>query len=215
MEVIDSNATWEDRAFYFCGQLTSPVVARIWRFRSEDEYDSDEQAETSAMKLIRSFSECIEQRAFLLLASDIGSPTAVRSKKGVLWDHKELRQLNHIAFESECEGGDTRLGAIVDLSEFGFDSAPSALLNWGQGLIVLGTESLETLKTLAQEWISTAGGDVLAFDYDAVAESLRLNAASGILRYLPPSNSRPETVVVVANEGFVGEGACECIDSIT
>ncbi len=214
MDVIDSNTTREDRAFYFCGELASPVVAKIWRFRSEDEYDSEERPEFLAMTLIQSFAKCTEKQPFLLLSSDVGSPTALRSKKGVLWDHKELRQLPHVTFEIECEHGETRLGAIVDLSEFGFDSAASALLNWGQGLIVLATESLETVKCLAEKWPSTDASDILAFDYDSIAASLRQNAASGILRYLPPSSSRPETVVVVADETFIGEGACACIDSI-
>lgn len=215
MDVIDSRTTWEDRAFYFCGQIAPPIVARIWRFRSEDEYDADEQAETMARNLVRSFARCIEQRAILLLTSDIGMPTAVRSKKGVLWDHKAIRQLQHIAFESECENGETRLGAVVDLSEFSFDCDSSALLNWGQGMIVLSNEPLETVRMLVEQWISRTAKDVLAYDYDAVAASLQQNGKMGILRYLPPSSSRSETVVIVANENFVGEGACECIDALT
>ena len=214
MDVIDANTTWEDRAFYFCGKLDSPVVVKIWRFRSEDEYDSEEQPGIMAMSLVQSFAECIGKRPFLFLASDAGSPTALRSKKGVLWDHKELRQLPHIAFETECEQGETRLAVLVDLSAFGFESAASALLNWGHGLIVLATESLEKLKELTEHWVSTNVEDVLAFDFDAIAVSLRQNTPSGILRYLPPSNSRSETIVVVADESLVSEGACDCIDSI-
>lgn len=215
MDVIDANTTWEDRAFYFCGKLDPPVVAKIWRFRSEDEYDSEEQPELLAMTLIQKFAECIGKRPFLLLASDPESPSALGSKKGVLSDYKKLRQLAHITFENECEHGDTRLGALVDLSGFGFDSSASALLNWGRGLIVLATESLESLKDLTEQWVSTHVDDVLAFDYDAIGVSLRQNTSSGILRYLPPSNSRSETIVVVADESLVNEGACECINSIT
>jgi len=215
MELIDSNTKWENRVFYFCGQLAHPLIARIWRFRSEDEYDADEHAETFAMNLVQSVAECIEKRPFLLLASDIELPTPVRSKKGVLWDHKELRQLPHITFEIECDHGETRLGVIVDLADFSFGSAHNALLNWGQGLVVLTSESLKNVKELTEKWVSKDAGNVLAFDYDAVAASLRQNTASGILRYLPPSSSRPETIVVVAHQNLVSEGACECINSIT
>ncbi|MHB0956262.1 MAG: hypothetical protein ACYC0X_07775 [Pirellulaceae bacterium] len=215
MEVIDSKTAWEDRAFYFSGQLDSPVVAKIWRFRSENEYDSVERPEVMAMTLIRSFAECIGKRPILLVASDIGSTTVLRSKKGVLWDHKELRQLPHIAFEIECGHGETRLGAVVDLTDFSFDSSASALLNWGRGLVVLTTEPLDDVKRLVEQWTSKDTGDVLAFDYDAIAASLQQNTTCGILRYLPPGNSRPETIVVVGEEHLVSEGACECIDSLT
>lgn len=215
MDVVDANTAWEDRAFYFCGKLSSPVVAKIWHFRSEDEYDSAEQPELLAVALIQKFAKCIGKRPFLLLASDPEASSALRSKKGVLWDHKELRQLPHVRFEKECEHGDTRLGALVDLSEFGFDSSASALLNWGRGLIVLATESLECLKEPTEQWISTDADAVLAFDYDAIGVSLRQHASSGILRYLPPSNSRLETIVVIADESLVDEGTCECICSIT
>jgi len=215
MEVIDSETTWEDRAFYFAGHIVSPVAAKLWHFRSEDEYDSNERAETMAMNLIRSFSKCIEKRAFLLLTSDIGLPTAVRRKKGVLWDHKTIRQLQHITFETECEEGKTRVGALVDLSGFGFDCEPSALLNWIQGIIVLSDEPLETVEKLVKQWVSRTDRSTFPYDYDAVAGSLQQNAMMGILRYLPPSGSRPETVVVVANEKLVHDGACECIDAIT
>jgi len=215
MEVIDSNTAWKDRAFYFCGKLERPVNAKIWHFRSEEEYDAQEQPEVVSMTLVRRFAKCIGKPPILVLFSDVGTASALRSKKGVLWEHKELRQLPHIAFEIECGHGETRLGAIVDLSEFSFDSSASALLNWGRGLIVLSTDTLGEVKHLVEHWASKDTADVLAFDYDAIASSLHQNAAFGVLRYLPPSNSRPETIVVVAEEHFVGKGACECIDSIT
>lgn len=213
MDVIDSNTAWEDRAFYFCGKLERPLDAKIWHFRSEEAYDAEEQPEVMSMTLVRKFAKCVGKRPILVLFSDLGTPSALRSKKGVLWEHKELRPLPHVAFEVEC-GAETRLGAIVDLADFSFDSSASAVLNWGQGLIVLTTETLGDVKQRAEHWASKDAGDVLAFDYDAIAASLHRNTAFGILRYLPPSYSRPETIVVVAEEHFVDEGACECIDSI-
>lgn len=212
MDVFDSNTNWEDRAFYFSGKLDAPVIGKVWCLRSEDEYDSTEQPELMAMILVRNFVECIGKRPFLILASDAGVPTAVRSKKSVLWNHKVLRQLPHVTFEIPCEDGQTRLGAIVDLSEFGFDSGSSALLNWLKGLIVLTTASLENLQDLTSQWVSTNANSSFPFDYNAIAATLRQDTSNGILRYLPPGNSRPETVVVVAGDRLVDEDACRCID---
>jgi hypothetical protein len=214
MVEFDSTTAWKDRAFYFCGKLEQPVVAKIWHFRSEREYDTEPKPEFMAMTLVRSFAKCLGKPPILILFSDVGSPSAMRSKKGVLWEHKVLRQLPHIAFEIECGHGDTRLGAIVDLSDFSFDSSASAILNWGRGLIVLSNDSLSDLKQLVEQWASKDTADVLAFDYDAIASSIQQNTALGLLRYLPPSNSRLEAIVVVGEEHFVDEGACECIDSI-
>lgn len=214
MVVFDSTTRWEDRAYYFCGKLEQPVEAKIWHFRSEQEYDAEEQPEDLPMTLVQSFARCIGKRPILVLLSDVGSPAALRSKKGVLWEYKELRQLPNIAFEITCEDGQTRLGAVVDLSEFGFDSSASALLNWGRGLIVLSANSLNDVKQLVENWASKDTADVLAFDYDAISSSIQQNTAFGVLRYLPPTSSRQETVVVVAEEHFVDKRACKCIDSI-
>ncbi len=215
MVVFDSTTAWKDRAFYFCGKLEQPVVAKIWLFRSEREYDAEPQPEVLAMTLVRSFAKCLGKPPVLVLFSDVGTPSALRSKKGALWEHKELRQLPHIAFEIVCGHGETRLGAIVDLSDFSFDSCASAMLNWGRGLIVLSSGSLSDLKQLVEHWASKDTADVLAFDYDAIASSIHQNTALGLLRYLPPSNSRREAIVVVAEKHFVEEGACECIDLLT
>lgn len=214
MDTIDWNTPWQDRAFYFCGKLDPPVVAKVWRFRSEDKYDSDEQPELTALALVHRCVKCVGQRPFLLIASEPAPPTAMRSRKGVLWNCKALRNSPHIAIEVECDHGETRLAAIVDLSEFGFDSEASALLNWGRGLLVLAAESLERVRRIAEPWISPHGSDIFAFDFDTIGSSLRQNITCGVLRYFPPSAPRPETVVVVANASFVDEGACECIDSV-
>ena len=215
MVVFDSTTAWKDRAFYFSGKLEPPIEAKIWQFRTEQEYDTEDQPEVMSMTLVRSFAKCIGKPPILLLFSDAGTPSALRSKKGVLWEYKELRQHPYIAFEIPCDDGQTRLGAIVDLSDFDFDSSASALLNYGRSLIVLSSDSLSDVKPLVVHWASKDTAEVLAFDYDLISSSIHRNTATGILRYLPPSNSRRETIVVVAEERFVDKGACDCIDSIT
>lgn len=215
MQVFDVDTNWEERAFYFCGQIDSSVIGRVWAFRSDDEYDSDENAAITAMNLICRFRNCLGRRAFLVFVSDIASPSLVRTKKGVLWDYKALRGIQNVAFEYEAEHSQTRLGAVVDLSDFGFDTDSSALLNWGQGMIVFSDNQLDFIADLAKSWCSTTSADALGFNYDKVAESLKEHEDMGILRYLPPSASRPESVVVAAREDFVNQGALECIESIT
>lgn len=215
MEVINPNTDMKDRDFYFSGKLCPPTVARMWHFRSENEYDAQERPENMAVTLIHKCLRCIGRDAFLLLASDIGPASASRTRKGVLWDYKKLRQLPQRAFEIKCKSGETRLVALVDLAEFDFDSAHSALLNYGRSLIVFATHSLENLEELTKQWVSTDTKGVLAFDYEAVGESIQQNLIHGVLRYLPPSISRPETIVVVANANLVSEGALKCIDLLT
>lgn len=214
MNVIDGKTPWEDRAYYFCGNLAPPLVARVWHFRSEERYDAETQAKTVAMQLIRRAIECVERRPYLLLTSGVETESASRSRKGVLWDEGDLQLLPHLLFEVSCENGGSRLGAIVDLSQFGFDGASNAILNWGRALIVLSSEPIKSLPHLTEHWLSTDPRDVLAFDYDAVAASLREHRTTGILRYLPPSSSRPEGLVVVGDKNFVSQRVGECIESI-
>lgn len=214
MEIMGSDTRWDEHAFYFGGHLDASVVAKLWRFRSEREYDSEERPELTAMTHIESSIGCIGKQSFLLLASDVAARTAVRSRKGILWENEALRELPHITFETECDNGQTRLGALVDLSKFRFDSSANMLLNWGHGLLVLTASSLEEVEQLARQWVSTNARDVIAINYDAVATTLRQNAGCGILRYFPPSPSRPETVAVIAGNTFVSDAAFKCIDSL-
>ncbi|MFN7769236.1 MAG: hypothetical protein ACK5WR_16205 [Planctomycetaceae bacterium] len=214
MIVFDSTTPWKDRAFYFCGKLEQPIVAKVWFIRSEQEYDAESQPEILAMSLIRRCAKCLGKPPFLVFFSDGGRPSALRSKKGALCDNKELRQLPHIAFELACGHGETKLGAIVDLSDFSFDSCASYLLNWGRSLILLSSDSLSDLKLVVEKWTSKDRADVLAFDYDAIASSIHKSTGLGLMRYLPPSNSRREAIVVVAEKHFVDERARECIDAI-
>ena len=191
------------------------MVAKLWHFRTENEYDRDEVPEIMAINLVQKFVDCTKTNAFLLLASDIDATSASRSKKGILWNHRELRQLPHLAFDCDCGNVQSRLVAIIDLSEFDYDSAYQAILNWGQALIVCCEDEIERVKEITENWVSTERNDVLAFDYNHVSQSLRQNAAMGVLRYLPPGNTRSEAIVLIANDDFLDEGSCECIELIT
>ena len=79
MVVFDSTTAWKDRAFYFSGKLEPPIEAKIWQFRTEQEYDTEEQPEVMSMTLVRSFAKCIGKPPILLLFSDAGTPSALRS----------------------------------------------------------------------------------------------------------------------------------------
>jgi hypothetical protein len=215
MDLIDDHMAWADRAFYFSGQLTPPLLAKLWRFRSDEQYDADEHAENTALTLVRRFASCVKTGVYFIMTSDIERPSLVRSKKGLLWNYDGLRQLPYTTFELNCSEGRTRLVAVVDLSRFEFESDAGPILNWGRGLIVFAPESLEHLKTYSKNWISTNINDVLGFDYDAVATSLCRNAGMAIMRYLPPSQSRLETIVIVGSDGFVDAEMQACVECIT
>ena len=213
MELIDEGVSWANRAFYFSGELASPVVAKLWQFRSETKYDRAECPEDGALDLIQQFVNCTNTRAYLLLASYIAANSAFRSKKGILWDYKELRQLRHLAFDCDCGNSKSRLVALVDLSEFGFDSSHRAILDWLNGMLVLCRNETECVREMVEGWISTDVHDVLAFDHDCVGKSLQQDPAIGVLRYFPSDNGRSEEVVVIANDGLVDDEVCECIES--
>lgn len=212
MDLIDSRATWDDYAFYFGGKLSDGLVARIWRFRTEREYDFDQYSVLTAVSIVHGVVSCVGKRAFLLLASDVGTQTALRSKKGVLWNYKGLRERPYLESEVKCSNGQTRLGAVVELSADCMTSDTKPLLNWGQGLIVLSSGSLTEIARLTSQWVSADSSDVLAFDFDAISETLRRDSTLGILRYFPPDNSRTEAVVIAADKSFVSEEMCRCVE---
>jgi hypothetical protein len=215
MYVIDSNTALKDRAFYFPGKLENRLDAKIWQFRSEEEYDAQEQPDILSMNLVHDVIKCVEKPPALVLCSDPSPPSQLRSKKGVLWGHTELRQLPHVAFEVDCTTGNTRLGAVVDLRRFSFCSSADAVLNWVRGLLLLAEHGLSDARQLAEQWVSKDASSVLGFDYDAIALSLQRNPQSAILRYLPPGNCRTEAIAVIADRYFVDNTMRQCIDLVT
>lgn len=212
MYVVDSKTAWKDRALYFPGGLDNGLDVKIWQFRSEEAYDAQEQPDILSLTLVHNVIKCVNKRPALVLLSDSGPPSQLRSKKGVLWGHTELRQLPHVAFDVDCATGSTRLGAVIDLERFSFCSSAEAVLNWVRGLFLLSEHSLSDAKQLVEQWVSKDASSVLAFDYDAIALSLQRNTQSAILRYLPPGNRRSEMIAVIADKCFVDNTMRQCID---
>jgi hypothetical protein len=215
MERIAGNVRWSERAHFFSGPLNTPVVARVWYFRSERDYDAVEQAEIVAARMVRQFAECAGTFCFLLIASDAATPSILRSTKSAVWEYRCLRKLRHLNSETQCIDGSTRLVTLIDLSRFAFDTDYSALLNWGGSVIVLCNDSIESLLVTVGPWIQCDPNSTVAFDFDAVATSIQMNPMLGLLRYFPPDRSRREAIVVVAHEPFIDDAKQACMDSIS
>lgn len=201
---------------YFGGDIAEPLIIRKKVLRSEFEYDADVFAEKTALKYIERISECFGGSSYLLTASqDIAQPSNVRTKKGVLWQERELRKLDSRDLELDVFGGKTRLVSLVDLNGFGYDASEAAVLNWMFSLVVLSTMDIDVLSGHIEGWLSKGDSGVLAFNYDAVAKSLISLDSTVILRYFPADNGRRETLVVVGNKNFIEENIDTCINSIS
>jgi hypothetical protein len=215
MEIIKSTLGLESPPYYFWGILPPPVIARVWYLRSEYQFEMEEQPYILNVHVYGRFVACIPKRAFLIHFSQIDLTSASRSYKGMLWEHKALKLLPNIVFEVDCGFGKSRLGAVVDISESGFDLSLRSLFAWGNGVVILSNEPLAFIKRLADEWVTTSLKTSLAFDYKKVAASLRQTPTVGILQSFPPSSTLAESMAIVAHESFINESTCAQLDSIT
>lgn len=214
MEVMDSNTLWREHVFVFSGHIIPGILVRLWRFRSESEYNSESNPELFTRTLIRDIAKILGVKPFLLYASDPRPRSAVRSWKGALWSCKALRAQPHELFETQCVTGETRLCAVVDLSQFGFEVGEDPLLNFLESIIVFSNTSLSDVTEIIRPWISTNRKDVLSFDYDSIASTLQKDPSIGVLRCFRPREPRPETIVIVAHNRFVSSQASASIDDL-
>lgn len=202
-------------AFYFNANISDSLLLEKIELRSCQEYDNDIYAEKTALSYIEKIANCFDGNIYLLTASQDVSPTKkIRSKKGVLWNEKQLCKLECYSSEVEVVNGKTRLVSLVQLKEFNYDSAEAIVLNWVFSFILLTNLDVKSFVGLIEGWVAKGENSVLAFDYDAVAKDLSDLGTTSVLRYFPADNSRGEALVVVGNRKFVEDKVQNCIRCI-
>lgn len=205
----------KDDHFYFDANVAEPLVLKKKELRSELEYDADIFAEKTALKYIERISECFSGTIYLLTASqDIVQPSKVRTKKGALWQEKELRKLDSRNWELEVLEGKTRLVSLVSLNGFNYDASEAVILNWVFSLIILSTMDIDILSGYIEGWLAKGDNGVLVYNYDAIAKDLISLDSTVVLRYFPADNGRCEMLVVVGNRDFIEENVEDCINLI-
>lgn len=205
----------DDTSFFFDADVVESLLLEKIGLRSGQEYDGDICAEKTALKYIERISKCFDGNVYLVTASqDVGPTNKIRSKKGVLWNEKKLRNLEAYSSEVEVGMGSTRLVSLVKLESFNYDAAEAIVLNWVFSFILLTKLDVEDLNCLIEGWMAKGGKSVLAFNYDAVAKDLLELSTTSVLRYFPADNGRDETLVVVGNRKFIEEKVQKCVRSI-
>jgi hypothetical protein len=214
--MMSDSTNRKDDHFYFGAIVAEPLVLRKKMLRSELKYDADVFAEKTALKYIERISESFDGSIYLLTASqDIAQPSKVRTKKGVLWQEKELRRLDSRNLELDVSDGKTRLVSLVNLNGFNYDASEVVVLNWIFSLVILSTMDIDALSSHVKGWLSKGDKGVLVYNYDAVAKDLISLDSTVALRYFPADNDRCEMLVVVGNRDFIEENVEVCINSIS
>jgi len=214
-QIMSDSINRKDDHFYFDADVEVPSVLKKWVLRSELEYDADVFAEKTALKYIERVSENFDGNIYLLTASqDIAPSSKVRTKKGVLWQEKELRKLENRNWEISVTNGKTRLVSLVNLDEFNYDASEVVVLNWIYSLMILSTTDIDVLSGYIEGWLAKGDNGVLAYNYDAVAENLISLSSTVAMRYFPADNGRCEMLVVVGNKKFIEDNVESCINSI-
>lgn len=205
----------KDDRFYFDTNIVDPLVLKKMELRSELEYDADVFAEKTALKYIKHISECFDGNVYLLTASqDIVRPSNIRTKKGVLWQEKELQKLDHRNLEIDVFDGKTRLISLINLEGFNYNASEAVVLNWIFSLIILSTVDIDVLSGHIEGWLAKDDNDVLSYNYSAVTKQLIPLNSTAVLRYFPSDNDRCEILVIVGNRNFIDENVEDCINSI-
>jgi hypothetical protein len=194
----------DDKFFFSDSDVSDSLSLEKIGLRSEQAYDGDIFAEKTALKYIERISKYFDGHVYLVSASqDVGPISRVRSKKGVLWNEKKLRNLENYSSEVEVDVGSTRLVSLVKLDGFSYDVGEAIILNWKYSFFLLTTLEIKDLNGLVEGWVAKKRKSVLAFSYDAVAKDLLKLSTTSVLRYFPADNGRDETLVVVGNREFV------------
>lgn len=205
----------DEKTFFFDADISDSLLLEKFGLRSERDYDGDVRAGKTALKYIEEISKCFDGNVYLVTASqDIGPAKKIRSKKGVLWNEKSLRNLERYSGEVEVGMGSTRLVSLVKLEGFDYDTAEATVLNWVFSFILLTKLNIEDLSGFIEGWVAKEGSSVLAFNYDAVAKDLLGLSTTSVLRYFPADNGRDETLVVVGNREFVEKRIQKCVQFI-
>lgn len=201
--------------FYFDAHITEPLALKKRELRSELEYDADVFSEKTALKYISKFSKCFEGNIYLLTTSqNIKASSKLRTKKGVLWQKKELRNLENKNWEVDVSYGKTRLVSLVNLDGFNYDTSEEVVLNWMFSLIILSTMDISFLYEYIKEWLAKGDNCASVYNYDAVAHNLNSLDSTAVLRYFPADNNGCEMLVVVGKRDFIGTSIEDCINSI-
>lgn len=204
-----------DEHFYFDANIVVPLVLKKRELRSELEYDADVFPEKTALKYLEQISECFAGKVYLLTVSqEIAPRSKVRSKKGMLWQEEELRELNSRNWEIDVSDGKSRLVSLINLDGFNYGVSETLVLNWLFSLIILSEIDMDVLRNHVEEWVAKGESGVLAYDYDAVAKSLVELESTVVLRYFPADNGRSEMLVVVGNRRFIDKNVESCITGV-
>lgn len=214
-QIMSASLNTNEKSFYFYADVSDSLLLEKIELRSEEEYDKDICAEKTALKYIEKISKCFDGNVYLVTASQgVGPINKMRSKKGVLWTEKKLRNLENYSGEVEVGLGSTRLVSLVKLEDFNFDSAEVIVLSWVFSFILLTKLNVEIISGLVDSWVAKDHKSVLAFNYDAIAKDLSRLSTTSVLRYFPADNGRNETIVVAGNREFVENNVQKCVRSI-
>ncbi|OAV49912.1 hypothetical protein A6U98_14810 [Rhizobium sp. WYCCWR10014] len=215
MDIITENTYSSDQhAFMFAPTLRSPVVLLCESYRSEMEYDSDPQAETTALTAISQAAKSLSGNVFAVMAeANIAPISKLRSYRGCLFS-SPLKSIDHCDLEVSNGKGYSRLGAVISLDDARPDSDPVKILHFRTSIFLITPLDIEGVCRLAEAWMSGNDQGVLSLNLYAIAAHIAGNPDSMILRYFFADNGKSERVALIANETAVGDQARAFFENI-
>jgi hypothetical protein len=204
MQVFREGTNSLEHSFLFDADISGSLILVKQNIRSEASYSSDFDQVKTALGYLKKIKGSFGGKIYLVITSqDVSLPSKLRSKKGVLWDSSELKELPSINFEVELKDKKTRLVSVVDLNDFNYEGSGSKVLTWRSGFILLTDLEIKDVSTYASNWIEKDTKAFLTFNCQAISFDLAKLNNSAILRYFPPDNGRHEMLALYGNEMYV------------
>jgi len=201
--------------WYVGPPVSKPVLMLAKSIRSEREYQADPNAAAHGLELARRATSCVKGRPFVFFVTP--SPelrSSVRTKKGLLWDYPDMKELDARHGEVEADEKYSSLTSLICLEKYGFCDPNSFIGNWRQSVLLVSDLSIDELFSNTPSWVHTTSKGGIPLDFEQMFSDLERLSNTAVLRYLAAYNGRDETIAAVGHENLLNARAIDCLNRL-
>jgi len=195
----------ESKVFYLGTHIfPKSLEFRIFRLRSEYEYIQDKNTEEKALSYLKLLLKKPHENIFLITAElSANMPSKVRSRKRLLEEKKQLKNLESAGFEIQVCANRTKFLSIAKLNNFNYDYNPLFMLSYMHSFILVTPANLSDFSSLCIKWLDKKKHSVIAFDYNLIISDLVNMPHTTLLRYFFADNGKPEALAFIGKNQII------------
>ena len=195
--------------------VARPLLLLTKSIRSEEAYDEDPDAYIRGVELIRRATDCVAGRPYVFVTSARpGLRSRVRSKKGLLWDHRDMKSLEALHGELEWDNNYTSLTSLVSLEGYEFTDSKTFITNWTRSVLLVSDLSIVQLFPITQRWVREKVQGTVALDFNQMFADLEHYPGTVALRYFVADNGGDESFAIVGHEEILDASTIDCLNRL-